>query len=170
MKNLNFKFILFYLVAVWIFIHAFATAALLYDVKLVQGFINEGKSYLNNLSINALRISCFSICQDLGKLLGLVFSVCVSVILARKNKIGWLNILPIFVVGYFFVYFDFLSFGYLKIIFLSPGDSLTIVSVKLIITSVSLLLLGMAIFWFTPVNNKAKTVYDSPEFGVNTCD
>lgn len=170
MKNLSFKLILFYLLAVWIFIHAFATAALLYDVKLVRGFVNEGESYLDGLSVNVLRLSYFSICQDLGKLLGFIFSLCISFILTRKNKVSWLNILPIFVMGYFFVYFDFFSWGYLKIIFLSPGDSLTIVSVKLIITSVSLLLLGMAIFWFTHVNNKSGTVYDSSKFSANTHD
>ncbi|MFY7729991.1 MAG: hypothetical protein ACOVRN_10775 [Flavobacterium sp.] len=160
MKNISFKFILFHIIAAWFFIHAFATASLLFDVALVKGFITEGESYFSTANIGPRRISNFLVATGLSRFLGFIVSVCISFIITRKHKVHWLNVLPLFIVGYFFLFYDFLGWNYLKFIFLLPGDASDIVSVKLTINSVVLLLLGMAVFRFAPIKDKTKDIYN----------
>ncbi|MFP9116028.1 hypothetical protein ACLI1A_18970 [Flavobacterium sp. RHBU_3] len=156
MKTVNFKFIIFHLVAAWFFIHAFATASLLYDVSLVKGYITEGESYFSIADIDDMHLSYFLMITGLSRFFGFIVAVCISFIIARKKKIHWLNIIPILIIGYFFLFYDFLGWNYVKFIFLLPGNISSILFVKLLINSFVLLLLGVAIFWFVP--GKEKTV------------
>jgi len=168
LKVINFKLIVFHLVAVWLFIHAFATAALLFDVGLVKGFIYEGESYFSTANVDPGRISNFLVATGLSRFFGFIVSVCISFIIIRKHKMHWINVLPLFIVGYFFLFYDFLGWNYVKIIFLLPGDISDIISVKLTINSAVLLLLGTVIFWFVPTNNKAKKVFTEMKNSTDT--
>ncbi len=149
--KLNWRLVLIHFIATWLIVHSFPLLAKLYDIELYENLwiiIGDDKEKIKGLFNNDVYLRSFQYfyLTEATWIIGLLTSLIISLVIAKKKKWFWVNSLIVFVLMFILMRWNISGWQYLKIIFLTPGEIFK--NNFLMLLTNGLILLGLGLFVF----------------------
>jgi len=168
--RLNWRLILFHLVACWCFTYAFSLFSWLYDLNYVKyALTHSNREVFKMPGFTNQRVADMALWSALSYPAGLLACFILSMIISRKKRWFWLNGFISFLVACLLFHFKFTGWIWLKYIFLTPGELFGVFSAGYFILNGGILLvLGLlclflpAVVRFIETGATQKTTISSP--------
>ena len=143
--------------------YSFQTLAILHDTNIVDVVRQPGKNILikalNENKITAYDLSHFTLRTSLGNLIGLLVAFGISLTISLKRKWFWFNSFLVLVLVNILGRLDLLGWNYLKVIFLTPGESFRNIKLEFLTNGLILLVLGLLAFFLKKTNKFIEAGY-----------